>query len=325
MRRRDIIVMVGVAASAWTCAGSFAAKNSPVARVGELWLPPFWPKDEDPMLASMAALGWREGENLQLEQRSANFDLARLPRLAADLVALRPDVLVAVGSDETKALQAVTSDIPIVVQVCSDPVGMGFVDSLAHPGRNITGIAITPELLWGKRLDLVMELLGHRPAKVAWLGNPEQLVTKLHLAAVMQSAETMRIEVERLDVREPGDFERVFAATTGCEAILIEFVALTWTNRRQIAELAARHRLPAIYDNRDYVVAGGLISYGWDVREPLRRSASYVDRILKGAQPADLPVEQASRFDLVINLKAANALGLPLPTSLLVRADEVIE
>jgi putative ABC transport system substrate-binding protein len=317
--------MVGAAASAWTCAGSFAAKTSLIARVGELWLPPFFPKDEDPMLVSMAALGWREGKNLQLEQRSANFDLASLPRLAADLVALRPDVLVAVGSDETKALQAVTSDIPIVVQACSDPVGMGFVDSVAHPGRNITGIAITPQLLWGKRLDLVVELLGYRPAKVAWLGNPEQLVTKLHLAAVMQSAETMGIKVERLDVREPGDFERVFAATTGCEAILIEFVALTWAHRRQIAELAARHRLPAIYDNRDYVAAGGLISYGWDLREPMRRSGSYVYRILKGARPADLPVEQASRFDLVVNLKAANALGLTLPSSLLVRAEEVIE
>ena len=145
----------------------------------------------------------------------ANGDLASLPRLAAELVALRPDVLIAVGSNETKALQAATSDIPIVFQASSDPVGYGLVDSIAHPGRNITGTAVAPQMLWGKRLELLVELLGHRPAKIAWLSNPEEVSTKLNEAAVMQSAEKLGIEVERWEVRKPNDLERVFATRPG--------------------------------------------------------------------------------------------------------------
>jgi putative tryptophan/tyrosine transport system substrate-binding protein len=240
-------------------------------------------------------------------------------------VALRPDVLVAGGSEETKALQAVTSDIPIIFISSSDPVGYGLVDSIAHPGKNITGIAIAPQILWGKRLELLVNLLGHRPAKIAMLNNPEAVSAKPNLVALMQSAEKLGIEVERWGVRKPDDLDRVFAAAAGSEAVLVQFLALTMTLRWQIAELAVQHLLPTIYDVRDYVAAGGLMSYGLDYRENLRWGMTYVDRILRGAQPKDLPVEQASKFELVINLKTAKALGLIIPPALLALADEVIE
>jgi putative ABC transport system substrate-binding protein len=180
-------------------------------------------------------------------------------------------------------------------------------------------------MLWGKRLELVVELLGHQPTKIAWLSNPEEVATNLNEAAVMQIAEKLGIEVEHWQVRKPEDLERVFANASGSEAVLVQFVALTYMLRRQVADLAARYRLPAIYDNRAYVVDGGLISYGADPRANYRQSMTYVDRILRGAQPKDMPVEQASKFVLTINLKTAKALGLTIPVKLLTVADEVIE
>jgi putative ABC transport system substrate-binding protein len=272
----------------------------------------------------LRALGWREGENLQIELRSSNGELASLPRLAAELVALRPDVLIANGSDETKALQAATSDIPIF-QGSSDPIGYGLVDSIARPGRNVTGIAVAPQQLWGKRLELLVELLGHRPAKIAWLSNPEAVPSKASLVALMQSAEQKGIEVERWEVRKPDDLERVFTMASESEAILVQVLALTWTLRGQIFELAARHRLPTVCDVTEFAVAGGLMSYGFNMREIYGYGARYVDRILRGARPKDLPVEQASKFELAINLKTAKAIGLTVPEAFLVRADKVIE
>jgi putative ABC transport system substrate-binding protein len=273
------------------------------------------------------ALGWREGENLQIEIRSSSQSrFASLSRLAAELVALQPNVLVGIGSTETKALQAATSDIPIVFISSFDPVGYGLVDSIARPGRNITGIAVAPQILWGKRLELLVDLLGHRPAKIAWLTNPEWVPAKSNLVALMQSAEQMGIKVEPLEVREPSDFDRVFAASAGSEALLVVWNALTLVNCRKIADLAVRYLLPSIFEVRSgYVDVGGLMSYGLDYRENWRRSATYVDRILRGAEPKDLPVEQFNKFELVINLKTAKALGITVPPMLLARADEVIE
>jgi putative tryptophan/tyrosine transport system substrate-binding protein len=342
MRRREFIGLLAGAAGAWTCADVFAAQKSPIARLGYLILgapptteccatpecrqarrdcqspcPPCW------LASDLHALGWREGENLQTEIR--NGDLASLPRLAAELVALRPDVLIAAGSDETKALQAATGDIPIFFQTSSDPVGYGLVDSIARPGRNITGIAVAPQMLWGKRLELLVELLGHRPAKVAWLSNPESVSYKLNEAAVMQSAEKLGIEVARWEVRKPDDLERLLRIASESEAVLVQSLASTWMLRGQIFELAARHRLPTICEARDFIVSGGLMSYGFDFREIFGYGARYVDRILRGARPKDLPVEQASKFVLTINLKTAKALGLTIPVKLLTVADEVIE
>jgi putative tryptophan/tyrosine transport system substrate-binding protein len=349
MRRRDFITLLGAAAGACTCGDTFAAQKSPMARIGYLQngpLPPIEccadPECKSPhhdayqnpkcaagatygwLLADLHALGWHEGDNLHFEGRSNKLgDPASLLRLAAELVALRPDVLIAVSSDETKALQAVTNEIPIVFISSSDPVGYGFVDSIAHPGRNITGIAVAPQILWGKRLELLVELFGHRPAKIAWLSDPEAISARLNLVALIQSAEQMGINVERLE--RPSDLDRVFAATAGSEAVLVQWSSLTLAHRFQIAELALRYLLPSVYEVREYVVAGGLMSYGLDYRDNWRRGATYVDRILRGAQPKDLPVEQASKFELVINLKTANALGLTVPPMLLARVDEVIE
>jgi putative tryptophan/tyrosine transport system substrate-binding protein len=344
MRRREFIGLVAGAAGAWTCADVFAAQKSPIARIGFLstnplpieccvtpecrsvrreacqsFCPPCW------LASDLRALGWRDGENLQIEIRSSNGDLASFPRLAAELVALRPDVLITGGSTGAKALQAATSDIPIFFQSSSDPVGYGLVDSIAHPGRNITGIAVAPQMLWGKRLELLEELLGHRPARIAWLSNPEDLPNKLNEAAVMQSAEKLGIEVERWEVRKPDDLERVFAMASGSEAVLVKTLDLTFILRGQIAELAARHRLPTVCEASDFIVSGGLMSYGFDYREIYSYGARYVDRILRGAQPKDLPVEQASKFEMVINLKTAKAMGVTVPETLLVRADKVIE
>jgi putative ABC transport system substrate-binding protein len=273
----------------------------------------------------LRAFGWREGENMQLEIRWGYGDLAKLPQLAAELVALRPDVLIANGSDETKAFQAATSDIPIFFQASSDPVGYGLVESIVRPGRNITGVAVAPQILWGKRLELLVELLGHRPAKIAMLSNFEAVSAKPNLVALMQSAETLGIEVERWEVHKADDVERVFAIASGSEAVLVQALASTFALRGQIFELAARHQLPTLCEANDFVVAGGLMSYGFDYREIFGYGARYVDRILRGAQPKDLPVEQASKFHLVINLKTAKALGITVPPMLLGRADEVIE
>jgi len=345
MRRREFIGLVAGAAGALTCADLFAAQKSPMARIGSLRAGPLPPIEccADPeckssrrdayqnpkclleFIAGLHTLGWREGDNLQIESRCDGGDPASLPRLAAELVALRPDILVAGATIETKAFQAATSDIPIVFMLSSDPVGSGIVDSLAHPGRNATGTALTPQILWSKRLELIAELIGHRPTKVTWLGSPGDIMFKRSLAAVMEAAEQMSVKVDRFDAHEPSDFERIFAASAGSEAVLIQFDILTFYHRPQITELAARYRLPAIYDNRDYVVDGGLISYGADIREIVLRSATYMDRILRGARPQDLPVQQPSKFNLVINLKTAKALGLTIPVKLLTVADEVIE
>jgi putative ABC transport system substrate-binding protein len=340
MRRREFIGLLCGAAGAWTSPDVFAAQKPSIARIGLLVAAPPQPLDPDCnsgrrdddrnpvpcwLSVDLNALGWREGENLQIVARSSDGDLASLPRLAAELVALRPDVLVADGSTSAKALQAATSDIPIVFQVSSDPVGYGLVDSIARPGKNITGIALAPQMLWGKRLELLVELLGHRPAKIAWLSDPEDASAKLNEAAVMQSAETLGIEVERLEVRKADDLDRAFVSAAGSEAVLVKWLGLTYAYRLQIAELALQHLLPSLYEVRDYVVAGGLMSYGLDYRETVRWGMTYVDRILRGALPRDLPVDQASKFELVINLKTAKAMGLTVPEALLVRADKVIE
>jgi putative ABC transport system substrate-binding protein len=348
MRRREFIGLLGSAAGAWICTDVFAAQKSPIARIGFLRVsappmsPPFAPEcyttpecksfRRDAYQNSgcwlpydLSALGWREGENLLIESRWGYGDPAKLPALAAELVALRPDLLVAGATIETKAFQAATNDIPIVWGSSTDPVGSGIVDSLSHPGRNATGMSLTPQILWGKRLELIAELIGHRPTKVTWLASPADISAELNLAAVMEAAKRMGVKVDNFEAHEPSDFDRIFAASAGSDAVLVQLDIVTLDHRPQIAEVAARYRLPAIYDNRNYAVDGGLISYGADFREIVRRAATYIDRILRGARPQDLPVEQPSKFNLVINLKTAKALGITVPPMLLARADEVIE
>jgi putative tryptophan/tyrosine transport system substrate-binding protein len=343
MRRREFISLLAGTVGASTCSNVFAARKSPTARVGYLSVLPSpaeccvtpecnsvrWdcpnPCPACWLASDLRALGWREGENLQIEVRSGGGDLANLSQVAAELVAPRPDMLIGFGSSEAKALQAATSDIPIFFHSSSDPVGYGLVDSIAHPGKNITGIAVAPQMLWGKRLELLVELLGHRPSRIAWLSNPDEVSAKLNTAAVMQSAEKLGIEVERWEVRNSDDLQRAFATASRREAVLFQNLATTFPLRRQIFDLAVQDRLATVCEATNFVDDGGLISYGLDYRELIRYGARYVDRILRGAQPRDLPVDQASKFELAINLKTADALGITVPHALLVRADKVIE
>jgi putative ABC transport system substrate-binding protein len=279
----------------------------------------------DILKASLRDLGWRAGDTIEFEERWADGDFSRLPRLADELVMLGPDVIVATGSSETSSLHAATRDIPVVFIQVLDPVSLGVVASIARPGGNITGLAQGPQILWGKRLGLLTELLGRPPHRLAWLGNPGNAGSEANWGDAKDAATRSGAELVRIDVSRADQLDKAFMAVKDLDALLVQWDFLFAVERSRIAKLAAQSRVPAIYENRTQVLAGGLMSYGGDLRENYREGAIYVDRILKGARPADLPVIQASRFELVLNKGAAKALGLAIPDSLLARADEVIE
>jgi putative tryptophan/tyrosine transport system substrate-binding protein len=325
MRRRELLASF-LAGAVGATGHSVRAQAPRRARIGYLsGTIPAQGFAADILKQGLHELGWHEGESLAFDERYAQGDVTMLPRLAAELVALRPDVLVASGSSESKALQAATRDIPIVFLQGADPVSMGLVASIARPGGNITGLSAGPQLLFGKRLELLAELLGRPPRRLAWLGNPTNALAELTWTHAEKTSAAFGAEIRRVDVAKPGDLDRAFDGLAGLDAVLVQFDFLLVSHRERIAELAATRRLPAIYENRFQVLKGGLMSYGPDLRDNFRRGAAYVDRILKGARPADLPVDQASRFELVLNLGAARALGLAIPPTLLARADEVIE
>jgi putative ABC transport system substrate-binding protein len=238
---------------------------------------------------------------------------------------LRPDVIVATGSSETTSLHAATKEIPVVFIQVLDPVSLGVVASIARPGGNITGLAQGPQILWGKRLGLLTELLGRVPRHVAWVGNPGNAGSEANWADAKDATAQAGANLVRIDVSRADELEKAFMTAKGSDGLLIQWDFLFAVRRKRIAELATQTRVPAIYENRTQVLAGGLMSYGGDLRENFREGAIYVDRILKGARPADLPVIQASRFELVLNKSAAKAIGLTIPDSLIARADEVIE
>jgi putative tryptophan/tyrosine transport system substrate-binding protein len=279
----------------------------------------------DILKAALHELGWRQGETLDLEERFAEGDFASLPRLARELVALGPDILVATGSTETMSLHAVTQNIPIVFMLIQDPVSLGIVESIPRPGGNITGFTQGPQVLWGKRLELLAELLGRQPRRLAYLGNPGNVGSVSNWTDAKDAAATVGAEIVRTEVGQASELRDAFDALKSPDALLVPYDFLYFVLRGRIAELAAEKRIPAVYENRGHVLAGGLMSYGGDVRENYRLGAGYVDRILKGARPADLPVVAPSRFELVLNIGAAKALGLTVPPFLLARADEVIE
>jgi len=279
----------------------------------------------DILKASLRDLGWRAGETIEFEERWADGDFSRLPRLASELVMLSPDVIVATGSSETSSLHAATRDIPVVFIQVADPVSLGVVASIARPGGNITGLAQGPQILWSKRLGLLTELLGRLPHRLAWLGNPRNAGSEANWTDAKDATAQAGVDLARIDVSRADELDKAFMAVKDSDALLVQWDFLFAVLRNRIAELAAQKRVPAIYENRTQVLAGGLMSYGGDLRENYRQGAVYVDRILKGARPADLPVIQASRFELVLNKGAAKALGLAIPDSLIARADEVIE
>lgn len=279
----------------------------------------------DILKASLRDLGWRGNETIDIDERWADGDASRLARLASELVQLRPDVIAATGTSEAKALQAATRDIPIVFLQSADPISGGLVASISRPGGNITGFAQGPQILWSKRLGLLTEMLGRQPRHLAWLGNPGNSGSASNWADAEDAAARAGADLARIDVSRAEELEGAFKSFKGLDGLMVQYDFLFSVVSSQIAQLAARERVPAIYENRVQVLAGGLMSYGGDLRENYRQAAAYVDRILKSARPGDLPVVQASRFELVLNKGTAKALGLAIPDSLLARADEVIE
>ena len=280
------------------------------------------------MLQTLATSGWTAGQNIQVETRWARGNPAEVRRHVAELVALAPDVIVAHGATVVGPLLEGTRTVPIVFPIASDPVGAGFVDSLARPGGNVTGFAPSEFSMAAKWLELLKEI-GPSITRVAVLRDATQGAGMSRFAAIQTAAPSLRVEITPLNMRDTGEIERgvaAFARSPG-GGLVVAGGPRSMSNRDLIVALAARHKLPAVYYERIYVyvAGGGLISYGANYAENYRLAAGYVDRILKGEKPADLPVQTPTKFHLVVNLKAAKALSLTVPPSVLARADEVID
>ncbi|MET0631600.1 MAG: ABC transporter substrate-binding protein [Xanthobacteraceae bacterium] len=329
MKRRDFITLLGGAAAALPRAAR-AQQSDRVRRIGVL-IPVA--ADDAEAKARLAAfqqglrqLGWIDGRNVQIDTRWAGGDAERIRTHAAELVALTPDVILAAGGVVMGPLLQATRTVPIVFTQTPDPVGAGFVASLARPGGNATGFALFEFGISVKWLELLKEI-APRVTRAAALRDPAIPAGLGQLGAIQGVAPSFGVELSFVDVRDAPEIERAVAtfarhANTG---MIVLSSAMAIVHRNLIIALAARHKLPAVYSARYFVTSGGLISYGPDTIEPHRSAAAYVDRILKGEKPADLPVQAPTKYELAINLKTAKALGLDVPATLLARADEVIE
>jgi putative ABC transport system substrate-binding protein len=325
MRRREFIGLLG-GATAWPLAAR-AQQGERMRRIGVL--PGVGGEDSYAAIRqALQQLGWFEGRNIRYEYRSrpaaGNVDLAR--RHATELVALGADVIVAAGATNVEALQRATHTIPIVFAGLTDPVGAGFVESLSRPGGNTTGFTSFEYGLSAKGLELLKEI-APRVTRAGFLRERGSSLGIGLWAAMQGAAPSLGVELRPIGARDASEIERGIAAfARGPDGGMITSVGgLSNQHRELIVALAARHKLPAVYFDRAFVAAGGLISYGADQIDQFRRAAGYVDRILKGEKPADLPVQAPTKYELVINLKTAKALGLEIPPTLLARADEVIE
>ncbi len=302
-----------------------AQETGKVFRIGSL-SPAGNPALEEVFLDAMRGLGYVEGKNLVFERRYAANQLERLPALAAELVDLKVDVIVATGTVAPLAAKKVTTTIPVVIWSTGDPVGSGIASSLARPGGNTTGLTIDSPELAAKRLQLLKEIVpGLTRVAVIWnAANPYAAVV---FKETQQAARLLAIQIESIEVRSPLDFDSAFGAVIKGtpSGLIVGEDPLTFIVMSRIVNFATINRLPVMYGMKEFVSAGGLIAYGPDYPDLLRRAATYVDKILKGAKPGDLPIEQPTKFGLVINLKTAKALNLTVPQSLLLRTDEVIE
>jgi putative ABC transport system substrate-binding protein len=328
MKRREFITLLGGAAAAWPLA-AHAQQAYPARRIGVLMSLAADDPESQGRLAAFAQglqqLGWIIGQNVRVDYRWAlNADTTR--KYAAELVALAPDVILATSSPSVAALQEATRTAPIVFATVIDPVGAGFVESLARPGRNVTGFLLFEYGISGKWLDLLKQI-APGVARAAVLRDPTIASGSGQLGAIQGAASAFGVELRPVDVRDAGEIERSVAAFAHASngGLIVTASVAAVVHRDLIIGLAARHRLPAIYTQRVFVINGGLIAYGPDFIGQFRRAAGYVDRILKGEKPADLPVQAPTKYELVINLKTAKALGLEVPPTLLARADEVIE
>jgi putative ABC transport system substrate-binding protein len=326
-RRETIVALVALGAVALSAEAQQAAK---VARIGYLGTNRGVAVHMvDAFLQGLRDLGYVEGRNLVIEYRDAEGKLERLPALAAELVALKVDVIVAATGPGALAAKQATRTIPIVFAVAADPVTDGLVASLARPGGNVTGFAVLASELVGKRLELLKQAIPGAD-RVALLRQPGAVPEQtdndmLKGAEVASKALGMRLQI--VVARGPEDFDSAFTDMTKARAgaLIMGGGNMFFSERRRLADLAAKHRLPAVYALREVVDDGGLMSYGPNQADLFRRAATYVDKILKGAKPGDLPVEQPTKFELVINLKTAKALGITIPQKVLLRADSVIE
>ena len=312
-------------------AAPLAAKAQPpgkVPRIGVLVVATrsFFSTRIESFRQGLRELGYVEGKNVLIEYRYAEGKLDLLPALASELVQLKVDVIVTASPPGVQAAKNATSTIPIVFAAIGDPVGGGFVASLARPGGNVTGLSILAPALSGKRLELLKEAFP-KVTRVVILWNPTSSGEALSFREMPAVAKALGVQHQSMEVRAANDFEDGFqrAKQEGAQALVTMPSPVINANRQQILEFAAKNRLPAMYAGSEFVEAGGLMSYGPNYTDQFRRAAVFVDKILKGAKPADLPVEQPTKFELIINLKTAKALGLTIPPSLLQRADQVIE
>jgi putative ABC transport system substrate-binding protein len=324
--RLDRRAFVAGGAAAVLVAPARARGQARTARVAYLSLAPGPSVRSEALRDGFRAVGLVEGQNLVIEWRWADGSLDRARAAAGELARTKVDVIVTGGPQATQAATIATTTIPIVMAVDYDPVGAGFVASLAHPGGNVTGLtAINPELS-GKRLDLLRQVVPGL-SRVAVLWNPAEPSGEAYLRETTTAARTLNVQVHPLPVKSASELDSLLQAAhrehDGAFIVLTDPVTLY--NRKRLVELAAKYRLPTIYSERLFVEAGGLMSYGADDREMHRRAAGFVDRILKGEKPGDLPVQQPTAYELIISVRAARALGLSVPQSLMVRADQVVE
>jgi putative ABC transport system substrate-binding protein len=329
MRRRDFITLLVSAAAAWPFAAR-AQQTDPRRRVGVL-LPggaddPTWQTRLGAFLQGMQQSGWSIGQNLLIDTRWGTNNAGEIRRYAAGLVALTPDVIFAAGASTVGPLLQATRAIPIVFATVADPIGAGFVESLARPGGNITGFAFFDYGVSAKWLELLKEI-APTVTRVAVLRDPA-IPTGVGQFGIIQAAATsLGVETTPVNIREGAEIERAISAFAGSPngGLILTASGLALFHRDLIIKLAAQHQLPAVYWDRTFAADGGLIAYGADQIDMCRRAAGYVDRILKGEKPADLPVQAPTKYELVINLKTAKALGLAMPPAVLGRADEIIE
>jgi putative tryptophan/tyrosine transport system substrate-binding protein len=329
MERRTFMAMLtgGIVVAPFTAEAQQAAK---IARIG--YLAPNLaasPHTHEAFRQGLRDLGYVEGRNVVIEYRDAEGKFERLHALAAELVALKVDVIVAPNTVGALAAKQATRTLPIVFATAGDPVTSGLVTSLARPGGNVTGLSILAPELVGKCLEQLKQAVpGVSRVAVLWEpGAVGERTDRVMLKAAEVAARALGVRLQFVEARGPADFDRAFSDMTRARAGALTVLGSTMfgTERRRLVDLAAKNRLPAVYPWREFVDAGGLMAYGTNVADLYRRAATYVDKILKGAKPADLPVEQPTKFELVINLKTAKALGLTIPQSLLQRADQVIQ
>ena len=326
MKRREFIALIGGVVTGWPLAARAQGLNPP--RVGYLFTSK---KAEGEGLweacrQGLRQLGYREGENIILEPRWTEGHQERLPGLVKELLGLNVAILVTAATPASLAAKAATNTTPIVFVAVADPVSVGLVASLAQPGGNVTGLSLLTSDLSGKRLELLREIV-RNVSRVAILMNPDNASNTIFLKQTRLAAQKLGIELDASDARRPDDIEKAFAAAASehADALIVFDDPVLWSYRRRIVSIAEAQKLPTMYGYSDFVDDGGLISYGPDRPDQYRRTAIYVDKILRGAKPADLPVEQPVKFELIVNRKTATALGLRLPPAIEVSADKVVE